>query len=167
MGLTFPLLATVTWLAALGAVALRRPVYAALSLVVALLGLAAIFLTLEAQFLGMVQILVYVGAVVVLVVFVIQFTRNDEVPLTGLAFRPVSLGVGIAVLVTGGLIACIAGTPEWAVKPPEGPPPGMRQIGEGLMGVYVPALEAMGVLLTVALIGAVLIAMRGRSTSLH
>lgn len=165
MGLTFPLLATLTWLAALGAVALRRPVYSALSLVVALSSLAIVFLTLDAQFLGLVQILVYVGAVAVLVVFVLQFTRNDEVPLTGLAFRPVTLGVGVALLVTGGLIACISGTPEWSIQAPTGEVAGMRQIGEGLMGEYVPVLEAMGVLLTVALIGAVLIAVRGRPAS--
>lgn len=162
MGLGFPLLATVTWLAAVGAVAFRRPVHATLSLVVCLLGLAVVYLWLEAEFLGLVQILVYVGAVAVLMVFVIQFTRNDGVTGGGLAVRPVILGWGTAGLVTGGLMACVLGTPGWDRVAEPGEVAGIRQIGETLMGEQVVALEAIGLLLTVALIGALLIGLRGR-----
>lgn len=163
MGVAFPLLATVTWLAAVGAVAFRKPVHAALSLVASLLGLAVVFLKLDAEFLGFAQILVYVGAVAVLMVFVIQFTRNDGMTVSGLMVRPTILGWGVAVLVTGGLMACVLGTPGWDTVATGVEVAGMQEIGESLMGEHVVALEAIGLLLTVALMGALLIGMRGRS----
>ena len=59
---------------------LRNLVHCALSLVVALAGLAALYLTLDAQFVGFAQILVYVGAVAILIVFAVLLTRSDATP---------------------------------------------------------------------------------------
>jgi NADH-quinone oxidoreductase subunit J len=160
MGLTFPLIATVTWGAALAAMTLRRPVHSALALVVAFLGLAVTYLTLDAQFLGVVQVLVYVGAVIILIVFVIQLTRNVGLPSESLAVRPAVVGVGTAALVTGGLISCLVASPRFHIeRSGEGTAP-VKELGEALMANYVVALEGIGLLLTVALIGGVLIATR-------
>lgn len=160
MGLTFPLIATLTWLAALAAMTLRKPVHCALSLVVAFSGLAVTYLTLDAQFLAVVQVLVYVGAVVILIVFAIQLTRNEGLPSESLAVRPAVVGLGTAALVAGGLAACLVGNPQFQIERAEAQVTTVKELGGALMGDYVVALEGIGLLLTVALIGAVLIATR-------
>jgi NADH-quinone oxidoreductase subunit J len=76
----FVIIAFVTLLAAAAAMSLRNLVHCALSLVVALAGLAALYLQLDAQFVGFAQILVYVGAVAILIVFAVLLTRSDATP---------------------------------------------------------------------------------------
>src|SRR5262249_18565149 len=78
MTLSFALLALLTTAAAIAAMSLRHLVHCALSLVVTLAGLAALFLQLNAEFVGLAQILVYVGAVAILIVFAILLTRSSE-----------------------------------------------------------------------------------------
>lgn len=160
MSTTFAILATWTVLSALGAMALRKPVHAALSLVGALMGVAFTYLNLGAEFITAVQVLVYVGAVAILIVFVLQLTRGEGVQGESLAVQPASLGLGIALLVAGGLIASVVFLPEWRAPWPEKGDVVLRRLGEVLMNRYVVALEAIGLLLTIAMIGAVLIALK-------
>ena len=80
MSLPFIIIAVVTLFAAAAAMSLRNLVHCALSLVVALAGLAALYLALDAQFVGFAQILVYVGAVAILIVFAVLLTRSDATP---------------------------------------------------------------------------------------
>jgi NADH-quinone oxidoreductase subunit J len=95
LGIVFAALAALAATSAIGVVANRRPLYAALSLVVNMLSLALIFLLLSAQFLAAVQIIVYAGAVMVLFVFVIALLNpaRDEAR----AGDPVQTGVVLAV----------------------------------------------------------------------
>jgi NADH-quinone oxidoreductase subunit J len=160
MGFVFPLIATITLLGAVGAMAFRKSIHAVLSLVVALLGVAITFLGLGAEFIAMVQVLVYVGAVAILVVFVMQLTRSEGGGGEGVAVRPVALGVGAAALVCGGLIACVVTLPDFRAPWPEKPDVSLSRLGEALTREYVVALEGIGLLLTVAIIGAVLIALK-------
>src|SRR5208283_6189314 len=101
MSLPFIIIAVVTLFAAAAAMSLRNLVHCALSLVVALAGLAALYLQLDAQFVGFAQILVYIGAVAILIVFAILLTRNGE-PSRHSSFSSTwAVGVGIAVIVFG------------------------------------------------------------------
>jgi NADH-quinone oxidoreductase subunit J len=76
----FLIIAIVTLFAAAAAMSLRNLVHCALSLVVTFAGLAALYLQLDAQFVGFAQILVYVGAVAILIVFAVLLTRSDATP---------------------------------------------------------------------------------------
>ena len=75
MNWAFALIAFVTLVSATAAVSLRNLVHCALSLTITFAGLAALYLHLNAQFVGFVQILVYIGAVAILIVFAILLTR--------------------------------------------------------------------------------------------
>src|SRR5580658_7496554 len=95
MSAAFLILAIVTMVAACAAMTLRGLVHCALALAVAFAGIGTLYLSLGAQFLGLAQLLVYVGAIAVLIVFVILLTRGaDSAPLSP-AVRPIA-GIVIA-----------------------------------------------------------------------
>jgi NADH-quinone oxidoreductase subunit J len=138
-------------------------VHCALAVSVAFLGLALLFLQLDAQFAGFAQILVYIGAVTILVVFAILLTRSSETPkgegvfsrtwLAGLAVAAAVFAVlGWAVLQSAGGLPNESAAPQVTVL----------QIGQALMGRYVLPLEIVALLLTAATIGAVIVAMHGK-----
>lgn len=164
MSLSFALLAAVTCLAAIAAMSLRHLVHCALCLVVALAGLAAVFLLLDAQFVGFAQVLVYIGAVAILIVFAILLTRGGEPAPEPIMSASWVVGVGIAVLVFGSLAATILSS--FVIQSPGKPKAdvvadvAVKNIGAKLMTDYVLPLEVIALLLTTALIGAVVIAMR-------
>jgi NADH-quinone oxidoreductase subunit J len=162
MTVSFALLALLTVAAAIAAMSLRHLVHCALSLVVTLAGLAALFLQLNAEFVGLAQILVYVGAVAILIVFAILLTRGAETsPPAPVASSP-AWGVGIAAAV----FLTMAGTVTTSAIAKRGAPAQpeitVRAIGDKLMSDYVLPLEVIGLLLTAALVGAVIIAMHER-----
>src|SRR6266700_5558591 len=99
-GAAFILIAILTLGAALAAATLRKLMHAALSFAVALVGLAAFFFLLGAEFVGLVQIFVYVGAVAVLIVFTILLTRHDVEKVRSFNWG----GVVVAIAVFGGLV---------------------------------------------------------------
>ena len=92
---------------ALAAVLLKNTVHCALALTVAFAGLALLFLELDAQFAGFAQILVYIGAVAILVVFAILLTRGSETPKDGVFSKQSAGGPGDC----GGVFAVLG----WAV----------------------------------------------------
>src|ERR1700748_3521420 len=95
----FAILTALTIAGGLAAVVLRNTVHCALALAVAFLGLALLFLRLDAQFAGFAQILVYVGAVAILVVFAILLTRGSELPKDGVFSKTWLAGLAIAAAV--------------------------------------------------------------------
>jgi NADH-quinone oxidoreductase subunit J len=160
----FLFLAGLTLAGAVGAMALRNPVHCALSLVVTFVGLAGVYLDLGAQFLGLVQVLVYVGAVAILLVFVLLVTRSgaDETnPPPGGLLRD---AWGSGWLAASGVAVVLAIAVSGAARLPgrEVAPelPRVRDLGESLMTDFVVPLQAVGVLLTVAMIGAAILALR-------
>lgn len=160
MNIAFLIIAAVTLSGAAGAMFLRQPVHCALSLVVALAGLAVLFLRLGAQFVGFAQILVYIGAVAILVVFAILLTRNAEV------FGRLSIvstgwftGLVTAIAAFGCLAGAIGMSSVIARSETLMPQTTVKDLGALLMDRYVVPLEVIGLLLTAALIGAVVIAM--------
>jgi len=158
----FIILALVTFLSAAAAMTLRHLVHCALAMAIGFLGLAAIYLHLDAEFVGFAQVLVYVGAVAILIVFAILLTRNGGV---GSDVR-VAPGWITGLLVAVGVFGVIA----WAVLnstalPSQVPPAAgltVKQIGDALMTRFVMPLELIGLLLTAAMIGAVVIALHER-----
>ena len=200
----FAVCAAIVLAGALGVIVTRHPVHAALSLVATLFGIAVLFLTLDAQFLAAVQVIVYAGAIVVLFLFVIMLLGVDRAenlrtePLGGQ--RPVALGLGVAVVVLALLFAIAAGSgglggddkvatgrpaavaPEFdscdgipkvlaesasapLVAPCDGPEriSNIRQIAFWVFTDYVWAFQLTGLLLTVAVVGAVALARRDPS----
>src|SRR5207247_5330527 len=101
MTVVFAIIALVTLGGAIAAMRLRNLVHCALCLVVAFGGLAAVFLQLDAQFVGLAQILVYIGAVAILIVFAILLTRGSEPPMQPVVTSSWVMGAGVAVLPFG------------------------------------------------------------------
>jgi NADH-quinone oxidoreductase subunit J len=135
-------------------------VHCALALVVTFIGLAAAYLQLNAQFVGFAQILVYVGAVAILIVFAILLTRSGETPQQSIVSSGWLSGIVVTVAVLGVLVWAINHS---TIMKSGIPPPTeitVKQIGDALMTKYVLPLEVIGLLLTAALIGAVIIAMK-------
>jgi NADH-quinone oxidoreductase subunit J len=159
MIVTFTIIATLTLVSAVAAMSLRNLVHCALALTVTFAGLAAAYLQLDAQFVGFAQILVYIGAVAILIVFAILLTRGAQPPRRSIFSSTWAIGAGIAVIVFGVLAGMILSSRAVTRDIPPAPSPTVRQIGDLLMTKFILPLEVIGLLLTAALIGAVIIAM--------
>jgi NADH-quinone oxidoreductase subunit J len=153
---------------AVGVVASRNPVHAALSLVGTLFGIAVLFVAQEANFLAAVQVIVYAGAIVVLFLFVIMLLGVDRAenlrvePLGGgqrLTAGVLSLGVLALVLAT---LASTGWEATGAVGEVDEAVPDINQIGDALFTRYLYAFEITSVLLVIAVVGAVVLARRAR-----
>ena len=159
MSPVFWILAALTVLGALAAVMLKNTVHCALAVTVAFAGLALLFLQLDAQFAGFAQILIYVGAVAILVVFAILLTRGSETPKEGIFSRSWFAGMTIAAGVFAVLGWAVIQSVHVLPHQSETPSATVNQIGNALLGRYVLPLEIVALLLTAALVGAVIVAM--------
>src|SRR5882762_4449276 len=101
MTLPYAILALVTIASAVAAMTMRNLVHCALALALTFAGLAAFYLQLDAQFAGFAQLLVYVGAVAILIVFAILLTRGSEPPQQSVFSSGSLFGVGVALAVFG------------------------------------------------------------------
>jgi NADH:ubiquinone oxidoreductase subunit 6 (subunit J) len=161
MSVPFLILAVVALVGAGAAMTLRGLVHCALALAVTFAGIGGLYLNLGAQFLGLAQLLVYVGAIAVLIVFVILLTRGGDRDSPPLAAERRSVS---GVLVAMAIFAILA----WAIchsfaihsAGMPAPQANIRQLGGALMADYVLPLEVIGLMLTAALIGAVIVAMK-------
>src|SRR3954470_11755803 len=136
MGITFAIIAALTLVSAIAAMSLRNLVHCALSLAVAFAGIAAMYLQLDAQFIGFAQILVYIGAVAILIVFAILLTRSSETPQPVVS-RSWIVGIAIALAVFGVLTKAILSSSIAQRELPTKPVPTVRQIGDQLMTRYI------------------------------
>src|SRR5213596_859622 len=125
----FIFIAIFTLSGALAAACFRKVIRAALCLVVAFLGLALFYFLLGAEFVGLVQVFVYVGAVAVLIVFTILLTRRDLEKDRGFNWS----GAVIAMAVFLGLVWAILQTPTLSTIAPQIPALTVKHIGEVLM----------------------------------
>jgi NADH:ubiquinone oxidoreductase subunit 6 (subunit J) len=157
-----PLIAIATVMLAATAVAmsLRNLIHSALLLIVSWFGTAAFYLWAGAEFVAFGQVLVYVGAVSMIVLFAVLLTRRSR---TDLALTPDSAARAAAGILAGlaafsVMAFAIARTPLEVVGDGAVPSITVREIGTQLMGPHAVSLLAVGVLLTVALLGGVVIA---------
>ncbi len=157
--LVFAAFALLAATAGLLAVTSRHVVHAALWLVVALGSLAGVYLTLGAEVVAMVQLLVYVGAVVVLVLFALMLTRapiglrRDLDAAPGQRVAAALAGLGVAGLVGGTLLVAVGDATVTPV-PENGT---ARPLGEAVFGGWLLAFELLSVLLLAALVAALAI----------
>lgn len=151
----FLIIALITLSGAFAAATLRKLIHAALCLVIAFVGLAASFFLLGAEFVGLVQVFVYVGAVAVLIVFTILLTRREVNGTRGINWG----GAVVALAVFGGLLWTILKTKSLAIPAPQIEPLTVKRIGEVLMTDFVWPLQCVGLVLTAALIGALVLVM--------
>jgi NADH-quinone oxidoreductase subunit J len=160
MEISFAIIAALTVVSAIGAMSFRNLVHCALSVAVAFAGLAALYLQLGAAFVGWAQVLVYIGAVAILIMFAILLTRSSETTPEPILSRSWVAGIVVALAVLAVLSTAIMNSSIASKETPKKTELKVRQIGDQLMTRYVLPLEAVGLLLTAATIGAVVIAMR-------
>jgi len=154
------LFAVLALTAAVWVVALRNLFRATLSLGVVLLAVAGLFLLLEAEFLAFVQILVYVGAVLTLVIFAIMLTtRRDEPPAPVSAARRQTSVLGAAGVSIGLFLVLVAATHRllWPAEP-LAEAVTLRELGQHLVTALILPFEAISLVFVAAVIGAIAIA---------
>lgn len=159
MTTAFIIIAAATLGTATVAMVLRNLIHSALLLIASWAGIGAFYLWAGAEFVAFAQVLVYVGAISMVVLFAVLLTRHSR---SEFAVPPDSLGRILGLLLAGGatlgvLIGAVLITP---LPVPATPSRGItvRELGGELMGPHAAALLILGVLLTVALLGAVVIA---------
>ena len=161
----FYFFAAVMLLAALRVITARNPVHAALFLVLAFFTASAIWLLLEAEFLAIVLVLVYVGAVMVLVLFVVMMLDINLERLREGFWRNLPLALVVGAIMAAEIIAVIVErafeVPGQAVRLPAGYS-NTRALGLLLYTHYAYALEIAAVILLVAIIAAIALTLRRR-----
>jgi len=152
----FYLLAGITVGSALAVALASSIIYSAFALMGTLLGIAAIFVLLGADFLGAVQLLVYVGGILVLTIFAVMLThRIGDVNVSNRAVGrlPAVILVGIAF----GWMTHVARRAVWMVKEPAVPAPTTYGIGNAFLTDYLLPFEVASLVLLAALIGAIVV----------
>ena len=141
----------------LGVVATRNVVHAALSLLVSLIAVAGLYLLVFAEFLALVQVLIYGGAIVIVLLFAIMLTRSEEYPrISDNPQWPLAIVAGLAVF--GVLAAAFL----WKLPPDSSAEsPGISKLGDSLFTTWALPFELVSLVLLVALIGAIIIARAG------
>ncbi|MCX6825796.1 MAG: NADH-quinone oxidoreductase subunit J [candidate division Zixibacteria bacterium] len=155
--LVFYLLSFIIVIAAICVVTLKNIFHSALFLILVLFGVAGIYILLNAEFLAAVQVLIYVGAVSVLIIFAIMLTSH----LTSRKIKQSNEQVTLAVFICAGFLlaslASIANT-VWRITDRPMPEHNTLTIGKLLMNDYVLPFEIVSVVLLAALIGAIVLA---------
>ena len=158
--LPFVILGVLTIAGAAAALTLRNLVHCVLALMLAFVGLAGLYLQLGAQFVGFAQILVYIGAVAILIVFAVLLTRGAESPSQSIV-SPSWLVSSLVAVAVFGVLAWTIRSSVAARQPCNAATRSHRQANrQCLMSRFALPLEVIGLLLTAALVGAVTIAMQ-------
>ena len=154
----FILLAVLTLGGALGVVLTRNVVHAALALLLSLLATAGVYLVLFAEFLALVQVLIYGGAVTIVVVFALMLTRGGDYPrISDNRQWP------LAAVAALGLLAVLV--PAFLINRPEdtqAQSPAFTELANSLFTRWAIPFEIASLVLLVALVGAIIIARSGR-----
>jgi len=153
----FYVVAAGTLAGAWAAVSARNLFRAALGLAVALFGVAILYLFLEAEFLAVTQILVYVGAILTLLVFGVMLTARMADPALPRWNRQCWAGLAVAAALGLGLAHLLFHAP-WPAPRDVAAPPGLPVLGKTLLSTYLLPFEVLSLLLLGALVGALFIA---------
>lgn len=154
--LVFGFASLVTLGAAVAVVTNKNILHSAFYLILSFVGVAAIYVLLEAPFIAVVQVLVYVGAIAILIIFAIMLTRrlmSKDMEQHNAQWIPALVGA----LALFAVLAWIVYSAGWPVQ--EGVPPAepVSQLGQDLLTTYLVPFEIASVLLVAALVGAILI----------
>jgi len=168
---SFYLFATVLLTAAVMVIVSKNPVHSVLWLIVCFFNAAGLFILLGAEFLAMLLVIVYVGAVAVLFLFVVMMLDIDFAELRAGFIKNFPLGILIAVVLLAEIIlglgathagGLVLGTPDGSAATAPGVS-NIAAIGGLLYGRYLFLFEAAGIILLVAMIGAIVLTHRQRS----
>ena len=169
--LVFDILGVIAVIAALGVITLRNPVHSAVALVVTFVNLAGIFVLLRAEFLGAVQIIVYTGAILVLMLFVIMLVHLDDLPEfhRGAPMQKViAFIVGLVLfgeLAVAVLTRTVVGRPDiWNEENVAAAGGNVQVLGQFMYSGYVLPIQAVAIVLLVGTIGALVMARPEDST---
>lgn len=157
--LFFYLFATVTVAAAAVMVFSKNIVHSAFALMFTLIGVAALFVLLYADFLAATQLLVYVGGILILILFGVMLTTQGHT----FSFKTITTNLAPASVLSGaaaGLLIYVFVQTDWKIAESSGRDETVYEIGMMLMGEYVLPFIVVGVLLLIAIIGAILMATR-------
>ena len=164
----FYFFAAVLLFAALRVITARNPVHAALFLVLAFFSAAALWILLRAEFLAIALVLVYVGAVMVLFLFVVMMLDINIDKLRQGFWRNAPWGFGVAALIVLQMWLVLS-QPQWQGMTRPGPgiadANNIRALGILTFTEYVFPLQIAGVILLVAIIAAIALTLRGRKDS--
>jgi NADH:ubiquinone oxidoreductase subunit 6 (subunit J) len=154
--LIFGFASLVTLGAAVAVVTNKNILHSAYYLILAFVGVAAIYVLLEAPFIAVVQVMVYIGAIAILIIFAIMLTRrlmSKEMEQQNAQWIPSALGALALFLVLGWIVY----TAGWPVQEGTVPVDPISQLGQDLLTTYLVPFEIASVLLLAALVGAILI----------
>lgn len=168
----FYIFATILLFAATMVITVRNPVRAALFLVLAFFTSAAIWLLLEAEFLAIVLVLVYIGAVMVLFLFVVMMLDINLAPLREGFARYLPVGFLVAALIAFEMVAVLGaenfGFEQFTAPAPHGPDySNTKELGNLLYTVYVYPFELASVILLVAIVAAIALTLRRRNSKVQ
>ena len=164
--LAFYLFATLTIASALAVIFARNPVHSVLWLIVSFFNAAGLMLLLGAEFIAMLVVIVYVGAVAVLFLFVVMMLDIDFASLRSGFTRNLPFGIIIALVL---LIEIVIAVSAWKAGPvlsgrdiPAAATPNIVALGQLLYSRYLFAFELAGLILLVAMVGAIVLTLRSR-----
>lgn len=164
----FYVFSTITVLAAVRVITARNPVHSALFLVLAFFSVACLWMMLAAEFLAITLVLVYVGAVMVLFLFVVMMLDINVDRMREGFWRnlPIAVLVGTAVVIELCLVIWTRlARPLPPAEAPAGAPGNTQLLGEALYTVYLYPVEVAAVILLVAIIAAIALTLRQRKDS--
>ncbi|GAB6180620.1 NADH-quinone oxidoreductase subunit J [Desulfotomaculum defluvii] len=154
--IAFVLLSGLVLGSALLVVTLRNLVHSVLWLIVTFIGIAGTFVLLSADFVAAVQVLVYAGAVCIMIVFGVMFVQRPDMENS----NPINGRYKIAFPVVGGLFVCIGllmARSQWIISEQAVPEKTVQALSPILLHDYTIPFEVAAILLTVALTGALLL----------
>ncbi|MFZ2620416.1 MAG: NADH-quinone oxidoreductase subunit J [Alphaproteobacteria bacterium] len=163
--LLFIFFAFILVVAALGVITAKNPMYCVLFMVLAFLNAAGIFLLLQAEFLGLLLVMVYVGAIAIMFLFVLMTVDIDFAQLKSGYATYLPMGLLVAALLAVELMAAgFGGIFTTAMPPLAGveQPDNIRQLGRVLFTDYVLPFQGAAFILLVAMIGAIVLTHRKR-----
>lgn len=168
--IAFYLFAAVAVASAVMVISARNPVHSVLFLILTFFNAAALFVLMGAEFLAMILVVVYVGAVAVLFLFVVMMLDINFVEMRQGFMQYMPVGALIGVILLAELILVLGGglsAPEYssagAVRiPPPGEASNAEAIGQVLYTKYIYLFQAAGMVLLVAMIGAIVLTLRSR-----
>ncbi len=164
--------AALAFFAITGAVAMllyKSPIYAALGLLISVISVGGLFALLSASFMFMVQIIVYAGAIMTLLLFILMYLNIDEKDLPQEPKRNFLIGLGIAIMlpINALILDTIAKMPQADMSIVEEGFGGVKEIGLILYKDWLIPFELISILLLVALIGSVVLAKKRKAKELN
>lgn len=170
----FWVFATVTVASGIAVISVKNPVYAVLCLVLTFFSTACLWLLLQAEFLGIVLVLVYVGAVMVLFLFVVMMLDINTTPLREGFAKYFPVGLVVALVMAAEMVLLLARGRGFGEGIPTPDPAvdvagvsNIEWVGMALYTEYILPFEIAAVILTVAIIAAIVLTLRRRGGTKH